>query len=142
MSKANENQIGGNHYKTPYEHWDLVVWTDMGYLEGCSTKYVTRWRKKDGVKDLLKALHYLNKLIEVYDIYTPMRTQTRSRTLDEISKFAEANVLSITEWEYIQTLCLFDSKEDLYVARSKLGVLIEQANNRRGTPEDGGQYER
>jgi hypothetical protein len=142
MGKANENQVGGSHYKTSYEHWDLVVWTDMGYLEGCSTKYVTRWRKKDGVKDLLKALHYLNKLIESYSIITPRREQYPHRVEEEVIKFADANDLTLEEHAFIFRICVWETLEDLYWARSKLGVLIEQANNRPGTPEDGGHHER
>ena len=67
--KVNSRQIGGDHYKTSYEHWDLAVNIPLGYLEGCATKYVARWRKKDGLKDLQKALHYLDKLIEVGSPY-------------------------------------------------------------------------
>jgi len=61
---ANDHQVGGQHYKTNYEHWDLVLATGMGYLEGCATKYVARWRNKDGVADLKKALHYVEKIQE------------------------------------------------------------------------------
>jgi hypothetical protein len=31
---------------------------------GCATKYVSRWRKKNGVQDLEKAKHYCEKLKE------------------------------------------------------------------------------
>ncbi len=65
MSKANNTQVGGNHYKTKMEHWDYVVANDLGYFEGQITKYVTRHRKKNGLEDLHKARHFLDKLIEV-----------------------------------------------------------------------------
>jgi hypothetical protein len=61
---ANETQVAGEHYRTPIQHWDYVLANDLGYLEGQITKYVTRWRKKNGVEDLLKARHFLDKLIE------------------------------------------------------------------------------
>jgi hypothetical protein len=63
--KANEKQIGGDHYKTPIEPWDYIIANDMGYLEGNITKYISRYKKKNGLQDLEKALHYLQKLIEV-----------------------------------------------------------------------------
>lgn len=61
---ANMNQIGGTHYKTPIEHWDYVIANDIPYLEAQIIKYLTRWRKKDGVQDLRKSQHFLQKLFE------------------------------------------------------------------------------
>ena len=36
----------------------------LGFLEGNIIKYVSRYNLKNGVQDLLKARHYLDKLIE------------------------------------------------------------------------------
>ena len=63
--RANSSQVGGGHYKAHIQHWDFVIANDLGYFEGQITKYITRWRKKNGVQDLLKARHFLDKLIEV-----------------------------------------------------------------------------
>jgi len=63
--RANASQVGGGHYKAHIQHWDFVIANDLGYFEGQITKYITRWRKKNGVQDLLKARHFLDKLIEV-----------------------------------------------------------------------------
>lgn len=62
---ANEKQIGGNHYKSTMECWDYILSNELGYLEGTAIKYLTRWRKKNGVEDLKKAIHFIEKLIEV-----------------------------------------------------------------------------
>jgi hypothetical protein len=62
--KANDTQVAGNHYCTPIQHWDYVIANDLGYFEGQITKYITRWRKKNGLQDLHKARHFLEKLIE------------------------------------------------------------------------------
>lgn len=64
---ANERQIGGSHYKTGgEEHWDRQ-WRlhGRGYFIGCITKYVERYPEKNGVQDLEKALHFIEKLIEL-----------------------------------------------------------------------------
>lgn len=59
-------QIGGNHYKdlaiqpAEYNHANGIP-----YMEGNVIKYVTRWRKKGGIKDLEKAKHYIELLIEM-----------------------------------------------------------------------------
>lgn len=63
-ASANERQVGGNHYAGKMQHWDYVVSNSLGYFEGQITKYVTRWRKKNGLEDLHKAKHFLDKLIE------------------------------------------------------------------------------
>lgn len=62
---ANQRQIGGTHYKgKPIEHWDFVLMHNIPYMEAQIMKYVMRWRDKNGVDDLRKAMHFLEKLIE------------------------------------------------------------------------------
>lgn len=39
---------------------------DIGFCEGNIIKYVTRWRKKNGLEDLYKAKTYLDRLIRFY----------------------------------------------------------------------------
>ena len=62
---ANERQVEGNHYKTSIEHWDWVYANDLDYFQGQITKYIFRWKKKNGLKDLQKAQHFLEKYIEL-----------------------------------------------------------------------------
>jgi hypothetical protein len=59
------HQVGGSHYKLPIEPWDYITANNLGYLEGNVVKYISRWKNKDGVQDLLKAKHYIEKLIKV-----------------------------------------------------------------------------
>ena len=64
-SRANDHQIGGSHYKQfKYETWDVIIDWDLGYLDGNAVKYLSRWRHKNGIEDLKKARHYIDKLIE------------------------------------------------------------------------------
>lgn len=63
--EANRRQVGGTHYGLgAFQHWDLVVMFDLDYFQGQITKYVMRWDKKNGVQDLEKAQHFLEKYIE------------------------------------------------------------------------------
>ncbi len=63
---ANDEQIGGRHYiDKPFQPWDFIVGNKMGFLEGNIIKYVSRYKEKNGLEDLIKASHYLDKLIEV-----------------------------------------------------------------------------
>lgn len=65
---VDEVQHGGNHYKIDddrFQHWNFVVACDLGYHLGNATKYITRHRKKNGVEDLKKAGHYIDKMVEL-----------------------------------------------------------------------------
>lgn len=65
--KADDRQVGGTHYSAgAIQHWDFVIAQGWGYayLAGQITKYVTRAPNKNGLEDLKKARHFLDKLIE------------------------------------------------------------------------------
>ena len=66
MTNALSKQEGGNHYKgysiQPIEY---IHANNIPFAEGSVIKYVTRWRDKNGVADLKKAIHFLELLIEL-----------------------------------------------------------------------------
>lgn len=63
---ANETQVGGTHYKdSRIQHWDVAAANNYDYFQGQITKYVDRWKRKNGLQDLEKAAHFLQKYIEV-----------------------------------------------------------------------------
>lgn len=62
---ANNRQVGGNHYRSEIQHWDYVVANELDYFQAQITKYVSRYKKKNGITDLEKAKHFLEKLIEI-----------------------------------------------------------------------------
>ena len=59
-------QIDGDHYKSlaiqpvAYIHANKIP-----FIEGSIIKYVTRWRNKGGLKDLEKAKHFIDLLIQL-----------------------------------------------------------------------------
>ena len=60
-----DTQVSGNHYsKLAIQPYDYCTVNKLGYIEGNVIKYVTRWRDKNGVEDLKKAVHSLQWLIE------------------------------------------------------------------------------
>ena len=60
-----KSQIGGDHYKTEIQPVEFIESNALGFLEGNIIKYIHRHAAKGGLKDLKKALHYLQILIEV-----------------------------------------------------------------------------
>ena len=149
---VNAEQVGGSHYKSDYQHWDLVIKVSMGYLEGNSTKYVSRWRKKGGMEDLRKARHYLDKLLEVCadKPVLLLRSLPIKEIYTEVNRFALANNLDFLEEEYITILSTYERSQHLIDARVILVELMEEANtpslpdepNYPGTPVDGGHHAR
>lgn len=64
---ANDRQEGGDHYKNKkIQPWDYIIANEIPFLEGNIIKYITRHPVKNGLQDILKAKHYLDKLIEVH----------------------------------------------------------------------------
>ena len=63
---ANEQQVGGEHYRhKSIQPWDYIAANGLGFFEGNIVRYVSRWKEKGGVRDLEKARHYIDKLIEL-----------------------------------------------------------------------------
>lgn len=65
VSKAREYQVSGNHYKNKsIQPIDYIIGNSLGFCEGNVIKYVTRYKDKNGVEDLMKAKQYIEFLIE------------------------------------------------------------------------------
>ena len=61
MNKDNTNP---QHYQLPIQPIDYIVKNNLDFLEGNIIKYVSRYKQKNGLEDLLKAKKYLELLIE------------------------------------------------------------------------------
>ena len=60
-----EDQVGGKHYKgMKIQPAHFINENHLEFAEGNVIKYVCRHKKKDGEKDLLKAKHYIDMIIE------------------------------------------------------------------------------
>jgi hypothetical protein len=66
MSSHLDMQVGGSHYKDmkiqPFEFFHS---NNIPAIEACAIKYICRHKSKDGKKDLEKAIHVLQVLIEL-----------------------------------------------------------------------------
>jgi len=121
---ANTKQVAGDHYKTPgIQHWDLCDEHDVPYLAGCATKYLTRFRRKNGLQDLQKALHYTEKMIENWQFIHRSEGDVPALTLDI---FLGDNGISGPEREPLRLLLTWKSVSDLKVARCWIEALIAE----------------
>ena len=64
--KATLKQVGGSHYKDcKIQPIEYIVGNDLTFCEGNAIKYITRHRRKgEGAKDIEKAIHYLEMILE------------------------------------------------------------------------------
>lgn len=101
---ANERQHGGSHYmeSSGIQHWDFVHLVGLDYYQGNATKYVSRWRKKNGIEDLEKALHYIDKREEL-DYSTSVPTLEDKQEI--IFQFCRDNRLTHVEYLIIWHIC-------------------------------------
>lgn len=68
-ASALDKQVGGDHYnKHSLQPTDYILANGLGFIEGNVVKYVTRHRDKGGKEDIKKAIHYLEMLLEKYEL--------------------------------------------------------------------------
>jgi hypothetical protein len=122
MSKANDIQVGGSHYKSTDQHWDLAAECELGYFEGQVTKYVTRHRSKNGHQDALKAQHLLTKLHELS--LTGKPPQSTGVDTARIGSFAVANRLNPLERDILYVVINWSTPQVLSFALRQVDDLI------------------
>ncbi len=65
MNKAFFKQIGGQHYKKfKIQPSRFINENKLLFAEGNAIKYLCRHKDKGGKQDLLKAIHYIEMIIE------------------------------------------------------------------------------
>ena len=126
-------QEGGNHYQTQYQHWDWVSDIGMGYLPGNATKYVARWRKKNGIADLHKAMTYVDKMIAIrksddnYQFNNSVGNGYKIRICTD--RFVKANELLDLERGFCEVLTGPCDEWCITHAREKLSRIIRIAQD-------------
>lgn len=122
---ANDKQVGGTHYRNPFQHWDLAHELDLGYFEGQVTKYLTRHRFKKGLEDAEKALHFAEKLLELArnNARTPRH---KFATMARMTEYAEANKLLPLEYACITSATNWTMVQDLEMLVERIQRLIRE----------------
>lgn len=96
-------QEGGNHYQAEYQHWDWVIDCHIHYLPANCTKYISRWRKKNGVQDLRKAMTYLDKMIV-----------TKKRKPDYVFNHGTSYTVRVCTDRIVETLGLTGAERSIF----------------------------
>lgn len=140
---VNDKQVAGSHYRSKIQHWDFVEHNELRYIEGCATKYVTRWRGKHKYpellrkvvacfgfelptpkEDLAKSLHYIEKMIELNSLgmFEPRPGPVLTITVED---FAQANSLTNDEEVIIDLVVNWADADQLRLATYAIQRLLE-----------------
>lgn len=63
MTKEKDPKNPEHYCQSEIQPIDFIMANDLGFCEGNIIKYVTRWKNKNGLEDLIKAQRYLEFLI-------------------------------------------------------------------------------
>ena len=133
--KASECQVGGSHYHKKeggIGHWDYCTKVNVPYLEGCATKYLTRWRDKNGMQDLYKSLHYLERRIEAIHEFEGITYGAR-KDFNLFRSFVIDNQIPNEEAIIIDLIMHWQRFDDLFEAQKQLQDFIEREESSEPT---------
>lgn len=125
MSEANRTQVGGNHYRSSYQHWDLVIRHNVPWPQACAVKYLTRWKAKGGQADLLKAEHYVQKAIE--EATTVLSMSWLRPSINTLGLYQEVNRIDEESMLPIRQLLSATQVPTLQAALASIRDLIDAA---------------
>ncbi len=117
---ANERQVAGSHYRAGVQHWDLMAYNRVGYFEAQITKYITRWKKKNGVQDVEKSIHYHEKLTELLTDGI-LSLPAESREAKFLEEFRASNDLGDVEYTIFSLLLTYTTMDELH----RVGILLQ-----------------
>lgn len=67
LRSADSYQVGGTHYQSAIQPWDIIDAWEMDFYEGNALKYLLRYRfKGKPLEDLEKLEHYVKRMKENY----------------------------------------------------------------------------
>ena len=123
---ADDRQVGGTHYLSEYSHWNLIINTGSGYLEGQATKYLARFRKSGkALQDLEKSKHYVEKLLESSQIVSTVGRRPRHWVQQETGLFCRANNIVGRHRHLFFVILNWNTKADLIIAGGIIQEFID-----------------
>ena len=63
-----DKQVDGSHYTSlKLEPWEIIDRLNLDFWDGNALKYLIRHGSKNGIEDLKKAIHYIEKKISILE---------------------------------------------------------------------------
>ena len=109
---ALDEQVGGDHYKKlGIQPVELIRDINANFFQGNVIKYVTRYKDKNGIKDLEKAKHYLELIEELHP--NSNSNKITSYEIDSVNEYIYANKIDTDAAKIIRIVSLCgDNKID------------------------------
>ena len=102
---ALEKQVGGEHYKNnAFQPIQLIVALNLNFIEGCIIKYITRYKNKNGVQDIMKCIHYSELAKELNHVNSRF---LNAKDHNLVNKYYELNNLTGMQRDII-LLCIMN----------------------------------
>lgn len=125
----NAVQVGGDHYKgVDFQPWDWarnVSGTQgLGYYEVSAISYIARFRKKGGIEDLEKVLHYIDKMLFCW--HAGEYANRCTATLLRIRQFNKENECDRFQSEAIHFLVAWREGDELVEVKKIVEELIQR----------------
>lgn len=70
-ASALDTQVGGDHYNMPIQHVEFCQRNRLPWCESAAIKYLVRHKRKNGLQDVRKAIHYIELMAEMEYGVTP-----------------------------------------------------------------------
>lgn len=125
---ANNKQVAGDHYRTSkdgVQHWDYSVAVNVPNLEYAASKYMTRWYKKNGIEDLEKALHYMEKRLECYNSHVGI-VKAANRNQGLFNRYIADNKIVPHERDIVDLIMHWRGTEQLERIVSSLKDMVDE----------------
>lgn len=107
-------QIGGSHYRNKgIQPIELIVALNLNFIEGNIIKYITRYKEKNGVQDLMKCIHYSQLAIElkcirhnidIHNNYALILQYIKTNDLCSVQTYVLNSCLQ-NDYEQVKLLC-------------------------------------
>lgn len=107
-------QIGGSHYRNKgIQPIELIVALNLNFIEGNIVKYITRYKEKNGVQDIMKCIHYSQLAIElkcirhnidIHNNYALILQYVKTNDLCSVQTYVLNSCLQ-NDYEQVKLLC-------------------------------------
>ena len=120
---ALDEQVGGDHYrKLGIQPIELIRDINANFFQGNVIKYVTRYKDKNGIKDLEKARHYLELMRE-------LKPQTDTKLsqeylLEAVANYSTGNNLGDFERDIILSIIYNGGEEGIPDENIDIAILL------------------
>ena len=102
---ALDAQVGGDHYKKlGIQPVELIRDINANFFQGNVIKYITRYKDKNGIKDLEKAKHYLELMKELHP--NNNSSKITSYGIDKVNDYIYANKIDTDAAKIIRIVSL------------------------------------